>query len=250
MKRRLIVYILLAILSAPVFSQGKEIEVRIGTSIWPSDQNINLHVVRIETGSDGIIQSIKQALPSGDVDLATIKRTSDGSIVITRPSDDPCTIKVEGSALYLSGPYLVDAKLSPLKVAILPEKDVIYDSRVSELKQVASNTLVEKLKNVPNNASGYRLYGNTLFVDYKYTNNVQWKYEFVKRGDVTYATYFYHMGPGLSDDDFNEYSPPIEIRGPRLFRHDIAVNVINHFILVATETILPDVLFRSNFLSN
>jgi hypothetical protein len=107
--------------------------------------------------------------------------------------------------------------------------------------------LVEQFLKKPSNYLGFRYIDNILYVDYRFKNNLQFKYTYKKSKDKILATYYYH----IEGEDFSKFSPEIEIKdNSKIHSDNVVINVINYFILKASDDLLEEVLFPLIFLPN
>ena len=169
------------------------------------------------------------------------------SIVLKKGKKEENTIEVLDNKLVFSGIRLVPIGMNKINVFIKPKDNVIYESELSTMSKISDTILEEKLNEKAKNKTGYRFYNNVLFLDYNLYGNVNEKMLFKNNIAGMLVTYYYRMGDGLSDDDFDRYSPDIKIEGDKIYNDDMKINVINHFILYVANYVLAGIMFKNNF---
>jgi hypothetical protein len=237
----------------PVFGEKNAVEIRVPNSIEKgalkkgvaADADSFMHVFQITTASDGIISRIN--IPS-NADLQNpfdIKISRQGvQVTIERYGGRSVdTIHWTNGNLTVVGPHFTRKSKTPMGVSINKSKSVIYESSELILRSDLKGGPQESFKKKPSDFSAFRLEERTLFVDYQRQGNVDFKIVFEKRPEELLATYYYPVG----ENDYLEYSPPIQIRGNSLHFPDTRINVINYFILRAADELLAAVMFPSLF---
>jgi hypothetical protein len=250
--RRMIFLLLFAGLFAcqPLVSQV--VTVRIGNSIYKArlkdgvkNKSAYMNVFNVAIGEDGIITKVGLAGEADVLDPFKIVLTRKGdAIVIKRSAGSVHEIRWSGNALELRGPLFVGLSNKALKVSVAGKKDEIYASPELVL-QSKDGELNEIFRKKPSDFFAFRYSNSVLFVDYRMNNNTQFKLEYKNEKGKNLAKYF-----AAFDEDFLEYSPPIEISGARLCSNSTLVNVINYFILKASDNVLEEALFPLLFLPN
>src|SRR5574344_1189292 len=223
-----------------VYAQNA-IKVDIGYPVWKDNSNDQQFTIIITLDENGIIEKVLQKSKTGEKEIATVHKSS-GILIIHSRFSTINEIEINETNISLTGESFCNNKKDSIKVFISPSENVIFQSEYSILEKKGSD-LEEKIFK-ETKIEGYRLKRNTVFIDYKKYQNVNEKLVYNNKYLVTY---YYRMGDGFEEADYDKYSPAIKISGYQLYNDNIKVNVINHYILVAADPLLAGILFIDNF---
>jgi len=251
------ILVLLFFIPSLLIGQNNDTEIWVGNAIikFELKQGVTkspdkyIHKIRVRAADDGIISGIELLSNSSLINPIAIIITRSGNDIIVTSSYlsqiTKNTIRRSKDSVQIFGPLLTRKSPDFINVLIAPKKDVLFESPEILLSN-KNGDLIETFKKIPSEYSALQYSKNVLLVKYKKEGNVDYKYIFRTLNGITKIDYYYPMG-----DDFNQYSPPIEIHGTKLYSKDTLTNVVNYYILKASSiSILPEVLFTNIFLQN
>ena len=220
-----------------LYAKEKIVEIKMGDYSKASDGK-SIATYKIVTGSDGIIKSITV---NNRPDFKPPEIVRDGNR-ITLSEGVLTDIIWERNIVYIRGGKgsIYTKNDAYRKVTVNPRPGVLYEHEELRLDKLSDKSVEEVFRNNPSNFSALVYKDNTLYDDYKFKGNTDFKYEFKRKGNIISVTYYY---------DDTKYSPDIEISGDNIYSFDMPVNVINYYILTGFG-ILPPFLFPILFLEN
>jgi hypothetical protein len=205
-------------------------------------------IYRITTNEQGIINSITAVNNSDYIVPEIIVDNNKITISSNRTAYAIDQIEIGENCLYVTGDK-VPASIfkrdenQGTYILITPAANVIYEHDEVRLEKRSDKSLEQIFKINPSRFRGVSFSENTSIIDYRYKNNPQNKYVYIKRGGAIFMTY-YRM-----TDEFEEYRDRIKIEG-NIYCDSQKINIINYFIVYSVYSLVADILFPFLFLEN
>jgi len=236
---------LLLFISIYSFSQEKTVFIYIPNSISKGG-NDETTIYKIKTNMDGIVSSI-EAINNQyantpeiiiDENKITIRSTNNWVYAINEIlfHDEEILVRGEEKSIYTK------TGNNYTNIYINTAPDIIYEHEEIKLIKKNESSLEEIFKIDPSKFSGITYSNNVSISDYRFKNNIMFRFEYRILSDGISITYYY-IGGAI-------YSVDIKIEGDSLYTNCLTTNVTNYFILKSARDIIATIFFPLVFLEN